>query len=32
IWPLWFSAFAFRHTRQFTSLFLLGLIADTLMA
>lgn len=31
IWPLWFSAQAFRHTRQFTSLFLLGLILDTLL-
>ncbi|TDG12454.1 prenyltransferase [Seongchinamella unica] len=31
IWPLWFSAFAFRHTRQFTTLFLLGLVADTLI-
>tara|TARA_R110002110_G_scaffold415748_1_gene654817 strand:- start:48134 stop:49129 length:996 start_codon:yes stop_codon:yes gene_type:complete len=29
IWPLWFSAYAFRHTRRFTSLFLLGLIVDT---
>ena len=24
IWPLWFSAHAFRQTRRFTSLFLLG--------
>ena len=31
IWPLWFSAHAFRHTRQFTSLFLLGVILDTLI-
>ena len=31
IWPLWFSAHAFRHTRRFTSLFLLGLLADTLI-
>lgn len=31
IWPLWFSAHAFRHTRLFTSLFLLGLILDTLL-
>ena len=31
IWPLWFSAYAFRHTRQFTSLFLLGVILDTLI-
>jgi len=28
IWPLWFSAFAFQHTRRFGSLFLLGLAAD----
>ena len=25
VWPLWFSAYAFRHTRRFTSLFLLAL-------
>lgn len=31
IWPLWFSAHAFRHTRRFTSLFLLGVILDTLL-
>jgi 1,4-dihydroxy-2-naphthoate octaprenyltransferase len=31
VWPLWFSAQAFRHTRQFTSLFLLGVILDTLI-
>lgn len=31
IWPLWFSAHAFRHTRQFTSLFLLGVILDTII-
>ncbi|AQA18178.1 hypothetical protein BST95_07965 [Halioglobus japonicus] len=31
IWPLRFSANAFRHTRRFTSLFLLGMILDTLM-
>ena len=30
-WPLWFSAFAFRHTRHFTSLFLLGVVLDTLL-
>ncbi|MEH6584060.1 MAG: prenyltransferase [Halioglobus sp.] len=29
IWPLWFSAHAFRHTRKFTSLFLLGVLIDT---
>lgn len=26
IWPLWYSAFAFNHTRKFSGLFLLGLI------
>jgi 1,4-dihydroxy-2-naphthoate octaprenyltransferase len=31
IWPLWFSARAFGHTRVFSSLFLLGLLADTLL-
>ena len=31
VWPLWFSAHAFRHTRRFTSLFLLGLLLDTLL-
>jgi 1,4-dihydroxy-2-naphthoate octaprenyltransferase len=30
IWPLWFSAFAFQHTRRFGGLFLLGLTADVL--
>jgi len=30
IWPLWFAAFAFGHTRRFGSLFLLGLTADVL--
>jgi 1,4-dihydroxy-2-naphthoate octaprenyltransferase len=29
VWPLWFSAHAFRHTRRFTSLFLLGVVLDT---
>jgi 1,4-dihydroxy-2-naphthoate octaprenyltransferase len=28
IWPLWFAAFAFAHTRRFGSLFLLGLTLD----
>lgn len=28
IWPLWYSAFAFQHTRRFGGLFLLGLSAD----
>lgn len=31
IWPLWFSAHAFRHTRPFSALFLLGLVLDTLL-
>lgn len=31
IWPLWFSAHAFRHTRRFTSLFLAGVLLDTLL-
>ena len=32
VWPLWFSAQAFSHTRQFTSLFLLGVVLDTLLS
>jgi 1,4-dihydroxy-2-naphthoate octaprenyltransferase len=28
IWPLWYAAFAFAHTRRFGGLFLLGLTAD----
>ncbi len=28
IWPLWYAAFAFQHTRRFGSLFLLGLALD----
>ncbi len=28
IWPLWYSALAFQHTRRFGGLFLLGLAAD----
>jgi len=32
IWPLWFSAQAFRHTRWFTTLLLLGVTLDTLTA
>jgi 1,4-dihydroxy-2-naphthoate octaprenyltransferase len=31
IWPLWFSAYAFRHTRRFTTLFLIGVVLDTLL-
>jgi 1,4-dihydroxy-2-naphthoate octaprenyltransferase len=30
-WPTWFSAFAFYHNRLFENLFLLGLLADTLL-
>ncbi len=30
VWPLWFSAQAFGHTRTFTSLFLVGLLIDCL--
>jgi 1,4-dihydroxy-2-naphthoate octaprenyltransferase len=30
IWPLWFSAFAFDHTRKFTTLFVLALLIDYL--
>ena len=30
VWPLWFSAAAFGHTRRFGGLFLLGLAADVL--
>jgi 1,4-dihydroxy-2-naphthoate octaprenyltransferase len=32
VWPLWFSAHAFRHTRRFTTLFLIGVVLDTLLA
>lgn len=28
IWPLWYAAFAFAHTRRFGGLFLLGLTLD----
>jgi 1,4-dihydroxy-2-naphthoate octaprenyltransferase len=28
IWPLWYSAFAFQHTRRFGASFLLGLVLD----
>ena len=31
VWPLWFSAHAFRHTRTFTSLFLVGVVLDTIL-
>lgn len=30
VWPLWFAAFAFAHTRRFGGLFLLGLALDVL--
>ncbi|MEZ5573082.1 MAG: prenyltransferase [Halioglobus sp.] len=30
VWPLWFSAYAFSHTRRFTLLFLAGVLLDTL--
>ncbi len=30
IWPLWFAALAFQHTRRFGGLFLLGLALDVL--
>jgi 1,4-dihydroxy-2-naphthoate octaprenyltransferase len=30
VWPLWYSAFAFQHTRRFGGLFLLGLAVDVL--
>jgi 1,4-dihydroxy-2-naphthoate octaprenyltransferase len=32
VWPLWFSAHAFSHTRRFTSLFLAAVVLDTLLA
>jgi 1,4-dihydroxy-2-naphthoate octaprenyltransferase len=31
VWPLWFSAHAFSHTRRFTSLFLVAVVLDTLL-
>jgi len=31
VWPLWFSAYAFSHTRRFTTLFLGGVVMDTLL-
>lgn len=30
-WPTWFSGFAFYHNRLFENLFLVGLLADTLL-
>ena len=32
IWPLWYSAFAFDHTRKFSGLFLLALLIDGWLA
>lgn len=32
VWPLWFSAHAFLHTRRFTLLFLAGVVLDSLVA
>jgi 1,4-dihydroxy-2-naphthoate octaprenyltransferase len=29
IWPLWFSAYAFDNTRRFTSMFLAGVVLDS---
>jgi 1,4-dihydroxy-2-naphthoate octaprenyltransferase len=31
IWPLWFSAFVFSHTRRFGLLFLGGLCVDVMI-
>jgi len=30
-WPTWFSGFAFYHNRLFENMFLLGILADTLL-
>jgi 1,4-dihydroxy-2-naphthoate octaprenyltransferase len=30
-WPTWFSGFAFYHNRLLAGLFILGLLADTLL-
>jgi hypothetical protein len=30
-WPTWFSGFAFYHNRLFSNLYILGLLADTLL-
>jgi 1,4-dihydroxy-2-naphthoate octaprenyltransferase len=32
IWPLWFSAFAFDHTRKFTTLFIAALLIGQILA
>jgi len=31
VWPLWFVAFAFRHTRQFGALFVIGIGLDVVV-
>lgn len=31
VWPLWFSAWCFRHTRLFTSLLLAGVTLDSIL-
>ncbi|MBE7480375.1 MAG: prenyltransferase [Polyangiaceae bacterium] len=31
VWPLWFVAFAFHHTRRFGLLYVLGLVADVVL-
>jgi 1,4-dihydroxy-2-naphthoate polyprenyltransferase len=31
VWPLWFSAFAFHHTRRFGMLFLLAIVVDVVL-
>lgn len=31
IWPLWFSAYSFHHTRRFSMLFLLALIIEVVL-
>ena len=30
VWPLWYAAFAFQHTRRFGTLFLVGLTAEVI--
>jgi 1,4-dihydroxy-2-naphthoate octaprenyltransferase len=32
IWPLWFSAIAFDHTRKFTTLFVISLLVSQILA
>ena len=31
VWPLWFSAHSFGHTRRFTTLFIAGILLDSLL-